>query len=337
MDNADIVIVGGGIAGLGTAYQLCTRTDLSIVLIEQSSVCQNRTTPVTFFDHLETYPVKESVDTYYSQHILQSHLGGFAHFDYKLNALASIDYSKACDILYEICQKNGLKKIRAKAANMRPSKDNNSLIINLSTNDAIATQLLVDASGYQQWAAGQLGLGHSKYYSICLGEILSGCSHTQEDTFWFLAPYKRFGNGGGWYYPLQNGRASMGFAQLLSKPVFQKEKLREGYYSAKREFKPFSDWVKSSKPERTEYGIIPVGNIKRFVDDRVLIVGDAAGQAIPWSMMGFDTSLKNSLLCANTIIDAFKKDRFDKKALEPYEKLWGEIIQGTFLANHEPY
>lgn len=332
MENADIVIVGGGIAGLGTAYQLSIRTDLSIVLIEQDAVGDNKTTPVTFPDHLETYHIKESVNTYYSQHVLQSYLGGAARYDYKHKALASIDYSKACNILLKTSQKNGLKRIKAKAQNFYFSKNNkkNVLVLNLNTKESISTQILVDATGYRQWGAGQLGLDRSPYYSVCIGETLSNCSHKQEDAFWFLAPSKHFGNGGGWYYPLKDGRASMGYAQLLSKPVFNKSQLREGFNAAKREFNPFAYWVRDAQPERLEYGIIPVGNLKRFVDDRFLIIGDAAGQAIPWTMMGFDAALKNGILCSDVILDAFKKGRFDKKILGQYEKLWKKNYQEPF-------
>jgi flavin-dependent dehydrogenase len=331
MKDVDVVILGGGIAGLGVACQLCAQSKLKVVLIEQQSIGSNKTTPVVFPDHIEAFNITDSIDTHYSRHVLQSFLGSSATFDYKHSALVSINYEKACQRLLGQAERNGLEVIYARALDFKRSTiEQKKVEIVLDNNSSIIAQLFVDASGYRQWGAEKIGIPHSPYYSICIGEVFADCTHDRDDTFWFLAPSKKFGSGGGWYYPLQNRRASMGYAQLVSSPTFDKTVLYDQYNAAKNEFKPFSDWIKNARSERIEYGVIPVGNIKRFSDDQLLIIGDAAGQAIPWSMMGFDSSLKNACVCSDIVLEAFAKKRFDKFFLRCYDKKWKKIYGESF-------
>ncbi len=42
-EKADIVIIGGGIAGVSSAYQLLTKTELSITLLEAKKIARGAT------------------------------------------------------------------------------------------------------------------------------------------------------------------------------------------------------------------------------------------------------------------------------------------------------
>jgi hypothetical protein len=73
---------------------------------------------------------------------------------------------------------------------------------------------LIDASGHIKWVARQLNIKLSPYYSICYGEFLNGCSCNNNDTFYFFASNSRFGKDGGWFYPIKEKQAIMGYAQI---------------------------------------------------------------------------------------------------------------------------
>ncbi len=332
MQRADVVIVCGGVAGLAAAVKLCSESNLDIILVEKKKIGANKTTPLVFSEIISEFGLEDSVHQYYMKYAMHSPLGAIATFDYQRNALASLNYQKVCTTLHERSSSNGLELRNARAVNWSPSAPETSkpLIVNLDNGDSIQTQVLIDASGTAQWAAKQLPVKLSPYYSVCYGEFLSGCSFDDASTVRFFAPNSRYGSGGGWFYPIAEEFVSMGYATLKQKCVQAGKDLIEGYFASKQEFQPYAEWVKKGVVERTEAGVIPVGNIGRFVDNRIVITGDAAGQSIPWSMMGIGTGLANGRMCAEVILSAFAKKRFDRSFLSKYERKWAKL-------NREPF
>lgn len=83
---------------------------------------------------------------------------------------------------------------------------------------------------------------------------------------------------------------------------------------------------------------IPVGTIRKTFYDRLLVVGDAAGHVKPISGGGIYYGLLSSNIASDVIIDAFKKDRFNKEFLSNYELRWKkrmgfELTIGLWLRN----
>src|SRR3989338_1863470 len=72
---------------------------------------------------------------------------------------------------------------------------------------------------------------------------------------------------------------------------------------------------------------IPLGTIKNTYTDRVLVVGDAAGQVKPTTGGGIYFGLLCADLAAKTIIDAFKAGDFSGKFLRRYEIKWKKRIE----------
>ena len=72
---------------------------------------------------------------------------------------------------------------------------------------------------------------------------------------------------------------------------------------------------------------IPLGIIKNTYTDRILVVGDAAGQVKPTTGGGIYFGLLCADLAAKTIIDAFKAGDFSKKFLRRYEINWKKRIE----------
>lgn len=324
MEKVDVVIVGSGIAGLAAATTLCSESDLKVILVEKRSIGANKTTPVVFPEMINEFGLENSIQQYYTAYAFHSPLGAIVRYDYQRNALASLDYKLACKTMYEQAAINGLELCKANVLNWLPAIPDPAqpFLIYLDNGDSIRTQVLIDASGQAQWAAKQLQIRVSPYYSVCYGEFLTGCSFGDSSTFRFLAPNSRYGRGGGWFYPIGESSASMGYAILVRTPHKQERNPALGYLAAKQEFQPYADWVKEGVIQKIEGGIIPVGRISRFVDNRILIVGDAAGQATPWSMMGINSGLNNGRMCAQVVLHAFARKRFDRSMLSLYEHQW---------------
>ena len=83
---------------------------------------------------------------------------------------------------------------------------------------------------------------------------------------------------------------------------------------------------------RLHGGFLPSGGpISRFFDDRVLLVGDAAGFVSPLSGEGIYYAIDSGRIASNVIISAFKEDRFDSSFLRIYQRecmrSWGEELR----------
>lgn len=75
-------------------------------------------------------------------------------------------------------------------------------------------------------------------------------------------------------------------------------------------------------------GAIPIGPGKSY-SERVLLIGDAAGQTKPWSGGGVIYGLTCSGIAAGVLERAFQKGDFSEGFLKEYEKRWkGEIGRG---------
>jgi len=332
MKKADVVIVGGGIAGLSTAAMLCSGSDLDVVLIEKRGIGSNQTTPVVFVGSIKEFGLEGSVLRYYSTFVVHSPLGAIAEFDYRQAALASLDYRKSCSILYNRAAADGLGLRASEATSWSPDipDPTQPLIVHLDTGEDIQTEVLIDASGHAQWAADRLQIERSQYYSHCFGEYLAHCPVADGTSFCFLAGNSRYGSGGGWFYPTGGDTVSMGYSTAIENPQTDGTRLAAGYLTAKREFQPYSDWVSEGVIRRVEGGVIPIGRIGRFVADRILIVGDAAGQARPWVVMGVESALENGRRCARVVLEAFARRRFDRSILSNYEQEWKRINRERF-------
>jgi digeranylgeranylglycerophospholipid reductase len=73
-------------------------------------------------------------------------------------------------------------------------------------------------------------------------------------------------------------------------------------------------------------GCVPVSASPASFADRVLLVGDAAGQVKPISGGGIYTGLKCALLAGQTAAEALEEDDLSRRRLAAYEKKWkGDI------------
>ena len=69
-------------------------------------------------------------------------------------------------------------------------------------------------------------------------------------------------------------------------------------------------------------GPIPLGNRGRMVDDGVMLIGDAAGQAKPISGGGIFTGMAAADIAAGIALEAFESGDFSRRFLSRYEKEW---------------
>jgi len=333
MDRTDVVIVGGGMAGLSVAATLAMESDLQVVLVEEKEIGSSEGIRAVFCEAISEFHLEESVLQRYKSFVWHSPTGAQARFDYGKAELAGIDYRSACKILMERGMANGrLTLLKCRAVDWSPliPDPDRPLVVDLGREGSVETEVLVDASGHSQWSASYLQIRPSSYYSVCYGELLSGCSIEDESAFRFLGPCARYGNGGGWLYPCGDGRVSIGYSVVVKNKIADLTVVADGYRAARNEFEPYRRWIEGGIQERIEAGVIPVGRIRQFFSNRILIVGDAGGQAYPWAIEGCRPSLINGRDCARVIIDAFRKRCFSKALFSTFERQWGRRNRNRF-------
>ncbi len=338
-DFYDVAIVGGGLAGLSAAVAVSANSEAWVVLVDKD-IGRNNPTPLTFSDVVQEFGLEDSVVNRYRGFSLHSSPGSQSFHYYGDFPLVSLDYRWACYILLTRAQQSlRFTWQRSYATNL--TRDGGEWIISLNGGQQIRAPLLIDASGRAHFAAHCLHLARPRLYSHCYGQIFSRCQiadgELAEDVCLLLGGSERFGNGGGWCYPLGAGRISFGFASVTASPRYPLELVRRRYRRALQEFTPYAHILARGKPGPVERGSIPLGPVRPFVHDGLMLVGDAAGQATPWACMGVEPALVNGRTCGRVAAQAFKRKDFRAEVLREYETIWAQTNrrayrQGTILA-----
>jgi digeranylgeranylglycerophospholipid reductase len=81
-------------------------------------------------------------------------------------------------------------------------------------------------------------------------------------------------------------------------------------------------WGISDRAEAPRQKILPLGPIERTFDDRLLVVGDAAGLVKPTTGGGIYYSLISAAIAADVAADALRTGRLDASELSEYEARW---------------
>lgn len=135
-----------------------------------------------------------------------------------------------------------------------------------------------------------------------------------------------------WIIPVGGNRTRTGLAVAPG----MNEQSAKAYYERMFTDPQSAPYLAGAKPTYLIIGGIPLGLRKRLVDDRVMLVGDAAGMAKPTSGGGIYMGLVGSEHLAAVAHKALAGDRLSRGDLLPYEQkvkrtIARELRKGTLL------
>jgi digeranylgeranylglycerophospholipid reductase len=81
--------------------------------------------------------------------------------------------------------------------------------------------------------------------------------------------------------------------------------------------------------------ILPLGAVGRTYSDRILVIGDAAGLVKPTTGGGIHYSIISAALAADVAVTALAADRLDARTLSAYERAWRTELDDELAAQHE--
>lgn len=314
----DIIIVGGGHVGLYTAYQLARRGFQTLLLDQKKAIGERIVcTGIIGIEAFEKFSLPTDTILGSIQKVrFYSPAGRF--FDYlPPNTLAHVVDRARFNRFFEaqLTRAGGRIQTQARVESIRIKKE--SVVVKIATDEgeeqSHEARVLILATGVNYKLFEWIGLEAPKSF-------LSGAQiHIPfKDEDWTSIYVGREVAPGSfaWTVPLETGVARVG---LLSErnPAFYLRRLLD-------RIKP--GWRDDVPESSMDLRPVVQNPIEKSFADRVLIVGEAAGQIKTTTGGGIYYGLLGADFAAETLEEAFRKNRFTANALSPYDHRWKKAM-----------
>ncbi len=244
---------------------------------------------------------------------------------------AIVDRARLNVHLAEMAEASGARYLfGAKASDILPQADAVEVRINGQSDETVLrAKAAVISTGFGSTLPARLGLGEIKQF-VLGAQVQVAINGIDEVEVYF--DQKLTPGGFAWLVPTTDGRGLVG---LLTRGQADSS-LENLLTSLSAQGKIASNQAAPS------YDVVPLKPLPRTCADRVLVVGEAAGQVKPTTGGGIYYGLLCADIAAGVLQQAFKADDFSVKGLAAYEDRWRarlnrELVIGywarTLLAN----
>ena len=309
----DVVVAGGSIAGLLCAREIAENNNTVLVIEEDYEIgtpehCGGLVS-TKGLEKLGVIPFGKTFDHLIESATINAPNGNSFSINSKKQKVAEISRRELDKQIAHQAQKNGAV-IKVRTSFQELTKDG------VRTNEGeIKCKIFVDARGVSAIVQkDREGILSSAQYEIYADWIKKG----KVEVFFDQEKYPGFF---AWIIPSGEGKGKVGVAGkgIKVSEILEEFLEKKGNYSTIRKiFAPI--WIK--------------GPIKKFVDDKTVIVGDAAGQAKPTTSGGIYTSGMGGVLAGRAISNFLKTN--NESDLEEYQKQWknqfGEEFEKQIMA-----
>lgn len=182
-------------------------------------------------------------------------------------------------------------------------------LISSNGENPVEAKAAVIAAGFNSKLPELLGLGHITKYAFGAQVEVSLTSRTLVEVYF---GNKTAPNFFAWLVPTSEGKGLAGLFSRKSQAAYLRGFLDNLYSQGKIR----------GETGKAVFGGVPLGMIRKSYADRVLVVGDAAGQVKPTTGGGIYYGMLCADIAVNTLDNALRLDNLSAKALREYEVEW---------------
>lgn len=178
----------------------------------------------------------------------------------------------------------------------------------------IKAKVCILATGAYYGLHKKLGLSVPKYFLDCSQTEVEIKNKLKDIEIYFgkdVAP-----GSFAWVVPVNSNRARLGLSTRKNSTFYLSNLLSKNQ---------IRDRIKDKKPILRKR-IVPIDTIDKTYLERLLVIGDSAGQVKPVTGGGIFYGLLCAQIASETVISAFKKDDFSQRHFRNYEIRWKKII-----------
>jgi digeranylgeranylglycerophospholipid reductase len=326
--ESDIAVVGGGPAGLSSAYSAALEGCKVILFEKDDSIAHNiRTSGVSWIKEMEQLKIPREL---YNPIRNFTFISPSNEVTIKGQGFTScvLDIRRMYQYLAILAAEAGAKiMVRSRITGLLSNPQNKIDRLEARTplgNLEIKTKLVIDASGFGSFIGRKLGLvGPWKKYGIG-AEYECYCDNVDRET-WFLMVGKRYSDAGyAWVFPLSKHRIRIGVG--IGRPESHSDPIQKLNEIFEKRLKPL-DRLKNVQPLEFHFGFIPnEGPRQSSITDSLIMVGDSAGQSNPLVLEGIRYAIEFGRLAGRVGAQSLSKGS-TKSSLNEYEKTWKNEVQ----------